>query len=344
MSDSFPAELIDQVAHYLHVTDLVALSTINSYVYPLAQRWLYRQITINYSSNNLSVVFTLAQNPHLARYVRIFSIRLGSCSVLSSFYHLLRTALSNMSQLTSLDIFLDHAASWVMQTSDDSTYNCLERFASSFHIDRLIHFLRKTNALLELEVDSLPLSSATVAPSLVANALPKLNQFTGSSQAAQCIVPGRPVESIHLNSGDLTEDVAESLAKSTAHVSLLAATTTSHSVALILTITQCMNHLVHLIILTSVNFSEPPDAVSTYTILTLFSYFSHHLSLQSYFVNISDALRSLHDLRTCEIWGTHWVSSKNNFHDVETVWEPEPFNQPDENQLENLYSDFYFAT
>ena len=68
---------------------------------------------INYSSNNLLVVFTPAQKPHLTRYVRIFSIRLGSYSVLSSFYRLLTIALSNMSPLTSLDIFLDHAASWV---------------------------------------------------------------------------------------------------------------------------------------------------------------------------------------------------------------------------------------
>jgi hypothetical protein len=267
---TFPAELIDHVAHYLHVTDLVALSTINSYLYPVAQCWLYRQITINYSSNNLSVVSTLAQKPHLARYVRTFSIRLGSSSVLSSFYPLLRTALSNMSQLTSLDIFLGHAASWVMRTREDSAYPRLERFASSFHIDHhLLHFLQKTNALIELEVDSLPPNPATFVPSLVANAsaLPKLSQFTGSSQAAQYIVPGRPVESIHLNSGDLTEDVAESLAKSTAHVLLLAAATTSHSIAPIRTMTQFtgLNHLVHLRIATTSSFSEPPDAVSTYS-------------------------------------------------------------------------------
>ena len=271
-----PAELIDHVAHYLHATDLLALSTINSYLYSVIQRWLYSQITINYSSNNLLVVFTLAQKPHLARNVRTFSIRLGSHSVLSSFYRLLRTALSNMSQLTSLDIFLDHAASWVMRTRDDSTYRCLEHFASSFHIDHhLIHFLQKTNALLVLEVDSLP--PATVVPSLGPTALPKLTQFTGSSQAAQYVVPGRPVESIHLNSGDLTRDVVESLVASTAHISLLAAPTTSHSVALIGTLTQRMVHLAHLRIVTTLNFLEPPDAVSTYSYHTNAFFFIPHI-------------------------------------------------------------------
>jgi len=341
---TLPAELIDHVAQCLHAKDFVSLSKINSYLYPVAQRWLYRQITIDYCSNNILVVFTLAQRPHLARYVRNFSIRLGSYSVLSSFYRLLRTALSNMSQIISLDMFLDHAASWVMHTRDDSTYHCLEHFASSFHIDHhLVHFLQKTNALLELEVDSLP--PTNVIPSLGPNALPMLSQFTGSSQAAQYVVPGRPVESIHLNSGDLTEDVVESLAKSTAHVLLLAAATISHSVALIGTLTQCMNYLVHLRIVTTFNFSEPPDAVSTYPYYTYpFLYFSHHMSLQSYFINISNALRSLPDLRTCEIWGIHWFPVKNEFHDEGTVWRSEPFNRPDENHLDNHYSDFYFAT
>ena len=76
-------------------------------------------------------------------------------------------------------------------------------------------------------------------------------------------MPGRPVESIHLNSGDLTEDVVESLAKSTARVLLLAAATTSHSLGPIGTLAQCMDHLDHLKIITTTNFPEPPDAVST---------------------------------------------------------------------------------
>ena len=269
-----PVEVVDDVVHYLQNSDLVALSTINSYLYPIAQRWLYREITIDYSSNNLLVIFTLAQKPHLAHHVRKFSIRLGS--LLNSFYCLLRTALSNMTDLTFLDVFLDHDASWIMRTRDDSTYHRLEHFASSFHIDHhIVHFLQKANALLELEVDSLPPSPAI--PSLEPDALPMLSQFTGSSQAAQYVVPGRPVELIHLNSGDLTEDVAESLAKSTAHVLLLAAATSSHSVALIGTLTQCMDHLVHLRIVTTFNFSEPPDAVSTYSYHT--NHFSHHLFL-----------------------------------------------------------------
>jgi hypothetical protein len=194
-----------------------------------------------------------------------------------------------MAQLTSLDIFLDHTASWVMHTQDDSTYHCLEHFASSFHIDHhLVHFLQKTNALLDLEVDSLP--PTTVIPSLGPNDLPKLSQFTGSSRAAQYVVPGRPVESIHINSGDLTEDVAGSLAKSTAHVLLLAAAssaTTSHSVGLIGTLTQCMDHLVYLRIVTTINFSVPPDAVSIYSYHTKVALFQFRISHTFFYSPIS---------------------------------------------------------
>ena len=111
-----PIKLVDHVAHCLPTTDLVALSTISSYLYPVAQWWLYQHITINYSSNNLTVVYTLAHKPHLTCYVRNFAIRLGSFSaLLSSFYRLLQYALSNMSKLTSLAVFLHQVLEAVIE-------------------------------------------------------------------------------------------------------------------------------------------------------------------------------------------------------------------------------------
>ena len=41
------------------------------------------------------------------------------------------------------------------------------------------------------------------------------------------------------------------------------AATTSHLVGLIGTLTQSIDHLVYLKIVTTINFSEPPDAIST---------------------------------------------------------------------------------
>ncbi|KDR83355.1 hypothetical protein GALMADRAFT_219188 [Galerina marginata CBS 339.88] len=327
---NLPPELLDNICLHLRPGDHRALATASSRFYHVAQRHLYRHIYLD--PRNVACVLTLAKNPHIARHVRTFAIRLGAFStLLNAFYRTFATALSNMSELTALDISVDQAASWVLRTRDDSTYLRLRRFASSFHLDdNVAHFLNKTEALLELEVDS---SCNPLAPlSLRDDALPRLNKFTGSSRAAQCIVPGRPVEHIHLNSGDLTEELAESLAKSAAPVTVLAAATSSHSVSLIGALTRWMVHLVHLRIVTTYNFSDAPDTM--------------------YFANIADALTSLPDLQSCEIWGLHWVSSKKSFHDQGRVWESESFNSsyipPNDllangSFLDDLYSDFSYA-
>ncbi|KAF8974592.1 hypothetical protein BDZ97DRAFT_1911761 [Flammula alnicola] len=328
---TLPVELLHHLCNHLHAKDLLSLSTTNSRFYHVAQRPLYRHIYID--NRNLSCVFTLAKNAHIARHVRTFVIRLSPfSSLLHSFYRVLGNALSNMCELTSLEISVDQAASWILRTRDDSTYHRLRRFASSFHLDHNIaHFLNKTEALLELEVDSLHISPPPVL-GLRDNALPMLNKFTGSSKTAECIVPGRPVQHIHLNSGDLTEDLAESLAKSIAPILVLAAATSSHSVSLIGTLTRCMEHLVHLRIVTTYNFTDAPDT--------------------TYFANIADALTSLPDLQSCEIWGLHWISSKKSFLDQGRVWESETFNSsyiPANDLLTNgaflddLYSDFSYA-
>ncbi|KAJ3506235.1 hypothetical protein NLJ89_g6983 [Agrocybe chaxingu] len=204
-----------------------------------------------------------------------------------------------------------------MRTPDAASHPRLQRFATNFHLDQHVaHFLSKADALLELEVDSVP---ATLQ--LRDGALPRLTQFTGSSQAAQAVVPGRPVQHIHLNSGDLTQEVAENLAKSSAPVQVLGAATSSHSVDLVNTLTQCMGHLVHLRIVTTYNFSDAPDS--------------------TYFANIADALTSLQDLQSCEIWGLHWTSTKKSFNDETKVWQSQSFNAhsllTEGNLLDNLY-------
>ncbi|KAF8901712.1 hypothetical protein CPB84DRAFT_1846704 [Gymnopilus junonius] len=327
-----PPELLDNISLHLLPAHLPSLAISNSRFCHVAQYHLYRNIYVD--NRNLSCVFTLARNPHIARHVRTFVIRLRPFSnLLNAFYRLLATALSNMSGLTSLDISVDQGASWIIRTRDDSTYHRLRRFASSFPLDNNVaHFLNKVHALVELDLDSLHNSPSFSLAELCPGALPRLTQFTGSAQAAQRIVPGRPVEHIHLNSGDLTEELAESLAKSTAAVTVLAAATSSHSVSLIGTLTRCMEHLVHLRIVTTYNFSDAPETM--------------------YFANIADALTSLPDLQSCEIWGLHWVSSKKSFHDQGRVWQSEAFNSAfvPPNQLltngtflDDLYSDFSYT-
>lgn len=327
---TLPVELVNILCDDLHPADLAALAATDVRLYRIAHRPLYRHLVID--NHNLTCIFTLARNPHIAALVRSFSIRLAPCSfLLRSFYRLLATALSNMNEITSLHVSIDQAASWIMATRDDASYHRLTHFSSAFHLDdNLVHFLNKTDALLELELDPRPSNPPLLG--LRDGALPLLKHFAGSSQAAQYLVPGRPVENIHLSAGDLTEEVAVSLSKSTASILVLAAATSSHSVSLIGTLTRCMEHLVHLRIVTTYNFSHLPDT--------------------TYFSDIADALTSLPDLQSCEIWGLHWISAKKSFHDQGRVWESESFNNTyipantlltNPSFLDDLYSDFSFA-
>ncbi|TFK43162.1 hypothetical protein BDQ12DRAFT_709004 [Crucibulum laeve] len=302
-----PVELLDAFCFYLSPADLASLCRTSSVLYPVAQRLLYREVSIDFIAQNLSVVVTLAKKPRIASYVRKLAIRLSPFSTLfSSFYSHLRTALSSMHELTSLDLFADASASWVLRTPEDTTYPRLTHFASSFAFDEhVVHFLQKAGALLDLEVDSLPSLDSRTLPSLSAVSLPRLTDFTGSSQAAQVIVPGRPVDTIHLNSGDMTEDVAESLAMSTAHVLVLGATTSSRPVPLLGSLAQRMPHLVYLRMMTTYEFADAPDAV--------------------FYENIANALTSLPDLKAFELSGMHWGSSQKELNDAR-VWQSEPLN------------------
>jgi len=260
-----PAELLDNICHHAPLPDLVALSRTSSLFYTLTQRLLYRHISIDSTSTSLAVVLTLARKPHVARHVRTFAIRLDpyTTTVLHSYYRRLREALSNMSQLTSLDMSVDPTASWVLRMRSDVKFLRLQHFASSFPLDsHVAHFLCRAEAIRQLEVDSFPISDPIAPSSLPVTATPHLSCFIGSSQAAQAVIPGRPVEEIHLNSGDMTEDVVRGLAKSTASVLLLGASTSSLPLPLLGTLAELMPQLKYLRMMTAYNFLDAPDAVS----------------------------------------------------------------------------------
>lgn len=260
-----PIELLDAICQNVLPTDLVALSRTSSFIYPVAQRLLYRHLSVSPASHNLAVVVTLSKRPGIARFVRSFAISLDAYSpVFPSFYRRLATALTYMSELTSLDLFIDASANWVLQAAAAaSIYPRLHHFACSFPFDtHVVDFLNRADALLELEVDSIPVSHPPPIPLLPLTSIPRLIQFTGSSQAAVAIVPGRPVESLHLNSGDLTEEDVDRLSKSTSRIVVLGSTTTEQPVPLLESLSQKMPYLVYLRIMTMYTFFKAPDAVS----------------------------------------------------------------------------------
>lgn len=259
---SLPVELLDNILQYTASPELVALSRTCSSISPVALRLLYRHIVISPWSRNISAVTTLAKKSDLAHFVRSFSITTAAFPPLfPAFYRLLASALSRITEVTSLNLLIDSGASWIL--GDNITYPRLQQFNCSFPLDSIVtEFLARTPALLQLEVDSLPCVPSSPIPTLPVATIPHLVQLVGSPRAVRAIVPGRPLESIHLSEGDLIEEDLACLAKGTADVLLLGATASTPPVPLLESIARHLPHLAYLRIMTTYHFTQAPEAVS----------------------------------------------------------------------------------
>lgn len=264
---SLPVELIDTIFKNVAAPELVALSSTCSSLCPVAQRLLYRHISVSVWSHNIQAIPTLAKRPDLALFVRSFTISTAAMLPLfPAFYDLLATALSSMTEVTSLNVLVDSSVSWMLEKAGRNvTYHRLQQFTCAFPFDsNVAQFLAKAPALLELEVDSMPYepSFPIRLPTLSPTSIPHLNQFIGSARAARAIVPGRPLQHIHLNEGDLDEGDVAYLAQATANVLVLGATASTPPVALLESIARHLPHLAYLRIMTTYHFSHAPEIVS----------------------------------------------------------------------------------
>jgi hypothetical protein len=261
-----PPELLDAVCHHLEPNHLPAVAESAKSLLPVAQRRLYRHLSISAITHNLNLIPLLAKKPSLASHVRSFAVRLQSSTLFFSFYRLLATALSNMTQLTSLQLFVDPQASWILAAEIPRCYPRLLHFSCSFALDsHVATFLSKADALSHIELDDSfddTLEIEQSIPPLPSATIPHLTQFIGSSRAANTIVPGRPVHTIHLLSGDIAERDILNLAKSSAPVVIFGATTSCLPAPLLDTLARSMPHLAYLRIMTTYNFANAPDVVS----------------------------------------------------------------------------------
>jgi len=304
---SLPFELVDHIIQYVATTDLVALSRTSSSLCPAAQRLLYRHIVVSPSSRNINVVATLAKRSDLAHFVRSFSITTVAFPPLfPAFYSLLASALSSMTEVISLNLLVDSSASWLLgKTGQNVTYHRLQQFNCAFPLDsNVTEFLGKTPALLQLEVDSMPYVLSSRIPTLPATMIPRLAQFIGSARAARAIVPGRPVESIHLNEGDLVEEDLACLALGNADVLVLGATASTPPVPLLECIARHLPHLAYLRIMTTYHFNHAPE-----------------VGLMD---QVANALAALPDLTAFELSGMHWGSPKRRDDGSKRVWQSSP--------------------
>jgi len=264
---SLPVELLDNVAQHLSSSSLAALAQTSSTLCPVAQRILYRFVSVSAWSQNLCIVNTLAKKPHIARFVRSFYIAIDSLSpVFPAFYHQLAKAILNMSELTSLNLLVDSTLSWVLrESSSHIDFPHLLQFNCSFPFDEnVVRFLDRTPSLLQLEVDSIPVTFARNSPTpcLSPTSIPHLEHFVGSSRTAELIIPGRPVRSVHLNGGGLSEDDIPLLSRSLVPVVVLGTVTTAPPVRFLETLRKHAPHLAYLRVMSTQDLFRAPTAVS----------------------------------------------------------------------------------
>ncbi|KAN0097691.1 hypothetical protein V8E55_002137 [Tylopilus felleus] len=298
---ALPTELLLAIAHLVPLDTLPALALTSTRLCSVAQRVLYRHISV--WSRNLTVVPLLARKPHIARHVRSFYIALDPVSPLfGSFYSVLAIALNNMSDLHSLHLLVDSATSWVLR--DISAYNSLVHFTSTFPLDdNVATFLQKTPSLLELEVDSIPTYTAPI-PHLPPTAIPRLEQFIGSARAATLVVPGRPVQSIHLNGSTLVDDDVALLARSTAPVLVLGAATNLSPAPFLQLLHRHLPHLAYLRVMSTQNLFQPPSP--------------------DFYEQVAGVLASFTELNAFELSGMHWGSQRKSDDESKRVWQSSP--------------------
>lgn len=258
---SIPLELIDQVCLYVPLDDLCRVARSSSVLCAVAQRFLYQDVSID--SRSLALTLTLANKPHIARHVRAFTIALApGATLLPAYFRALTTAISHMHEIVSLSIALPERLSRVLLTHQGTVFPSLRRFQASFALDpHLIQFLGKAPGLRSLTLDQTIHVHNTEIPSSL---LPNLTSFSGSSHAAQTLVPGRPVSTIFLTSGDLTLEVVSDLAKSSAPIATLDGTTTLLPLPILESLSASMPELENIRLTTTYNlWDEFFSTVST---------------------------------------------------------------------------------
>ncbi len=283
---SLPLDVLDVLCAFVPTVDLLAVAASCSLLHPLALRRIYRVIELSTPKQAVHCLRTLAKHPHLARYVRVFSLRLDCQRAVderyASFKPLLRDALSRMDGLVELDLVIAPSDGGVIFKDLDPiepSYPRLSRFSTNLSLDAaMCLFLERTPALKELQLGEEIPSLLHKSPLLLSpSALPNLSLFMGSMASVVTVAPGRPLESVHLYSPtpsassspseeeELSPEVLSALAQSTGPITVFGALTRSLSLETIRGLAESLPHLHHLRIMTMYHAqtAHHPDEVGS---------------------------------------------------------------------------------
>lgn len=320
-SSTFPPELLDSICCLLPTSDLLAVACANFTLNAVAQRTLYRNISITTVANNLPVLNTLLAHPHIATHVRTFSINVRNEQP-PSFYPLLSKALQQMTELTSLTLFLNEDASSVLNS--EAHYLNLTSFASSFPLDsNLADFLSRTPAIVDLQLGAALTSNDQPEIHLPSTSIPSLARFTGPYHTAQIVVPKRPVEALFLSEVISDDSIFGQLSRSTANITTLDAVVSIGLLPCVTAISETLPSLHYLRLMTVTPLDEHFDQVRSPLRLNfisnkLISFFPS----QSLYQQLADALGSMPSLVSFEYSGMNWTCWNDS--DSKRVWQSSP--------------------
>ena len=259
---AFPPELLDSICTHLPTPDLLSVASASYTLSAVAQRTLYRNISITPATRNLPVLDTLAARPHTAAHVRTFSITLHHEQP-HAFYTLLAKALEQMTELSSLTLFLDADASWVLNSV--ARYLSLTSFASSFPFDsNLVDFLSRTPAIVDLQVGSALPANDQPEMNLPSTSIPNLARFTGPYHTARAVVPQRPIEALFLSEVISDDSIFGQLSLSKSNIAIFDAVVSLGLLPCVTAISQSMPSLHYLRLMTVAPLDEHFDPVRLY--------------------------------------------------------------------------------
>lgn len=224
-----------------------------------------------------------------------------------------------MTELTSLTLFLDPDASWILKS--DARYPNLASFSSSFPLDsNLADFLGRTPAVVQLQVGS---SNDQPEVNIAPTSIPNLARFTGPHHVAKIVVPQRPIEALFLSQVISDDSLFALLSLSKSNITIFDAVVSLSLLHCVTAISHAMPSLHYLRLMTVAPLDEHFDPVR-YLALKPVSKPSHPFlsSTQSLYQQLSDALGSMSSLASFEYSGMNWTCWNDS--DSKRVWQSSP--------------------
>ncbi|KAJ6599412.1 hypothetical protein B0H10DRAFT_2084770 [Mycena sp. CBHHK59/15] len=170
-----PLDLIDTIAQYTPICDLLYLCQTNRRMNGVCLRWIYWTVAIHSPARLVVFCKMLISNIVRAKYVRTLLIHCYPQYILNVFYHLFRAALRNMESIESLEV---SGSPELFSLFSGIHFPRLRDCSIPFSIN-IVSFLQRHPKLSGLSLDPVPHDSVIDLSTLPPIHMPELQSFSG---------------------------------------------------------------------------------------------------------------------------------------------------------------------